>query len=303
MFDLASPQDLLSLISVRPPYFALEDLAIEAGNVVSATVPVQQSLEREIPPMSACEAGRHLAILGACSSALVNPRQAQHYYLAHEASYKRHQLDVGVQGKLYARGQSRFTDKRSAAASTTMATAEGQTVCTLDVQYNVIAKKIYERIFAGHRTAEATAIGQHANPYAVIQHNPFAHKELKGDTIIGVKAGVRAEECVGHFHHFPALPVSVVLYNIGILIGDLIADQTGIADARWYVEQTVIRAESLAFAGEEITFTVTHADTCGDALRFEGTALTADNKMVGGFECNAVVAHEGAASAQAVKSA
>lgn len=80
---------LFERIKIRSPYFALEDLTLDENNILSAVIPVQHSLEMEIAPIVAAEAGRHLAILGTCSAGLSNVNSGRHYYLAHKAELKR----------------------------------------------------------------------------------------------------------------------------------------------------------------------------------------------------------------------
>src|SRR5688572_30011137 len=112
--------DVHSLICVRPPYFAPEDVRANSTGV-EAKGRVQQDPGRGPGPISGAEAGRHLAILGSCALARVNPQVERHYYLASAAELERlAPAAPTAQGKLRAFAHAWFTGKRAGRAQCTL---------------------------------------------------------------------------------------------------------------------------------------------------------------------------------------
>ena len=75
--------DIKGLI-VTPPYFALHDLAECDGWFSKMYL---QSSQWDVK-MVLQQSGRHLAIIGSCALARVNPTKEKHYYLAHKAKLR-----------------------------------------------------------------------------------------------------------------------------------------------------------------------------------------------------------------------
>jgi 3-hydroxymyristoyl/3-hydroxydecanoyl-(acyl carrier protein) dehydratase len=65
---------------------------------------------------------------------------------------------------------------------------------------------------------------------------------------------VNADHCKGHFALHPVLPVAVVMSGLSGLAGTLLRQLLGNEQARYLVTRGEVRAESLAFAGETVTF-------------------------------------------------
>src|SRR5690606_13790459 len=80
----AAPPDLRARICVRPPYFALTDLAL-AGLDLHATALAESPAGLEVGPMPAAELGRHAAIVGLSLAACSQADDARRYYLARRA--------------------------------------------------------------------------------------------------------------------------------------------------------------------------------------------------------------------------
>ena len=78
--------DIIQLIDVQRPYYALFDMA-QLGNSAVPTVrgyflKESESHEENKDPISGSELGRHGAIMGSVACALANPVKDKHYYLA-----------------------------------------------------------------------------------------------------------------------------------------------------------------------------------------------------------------------------
>jgi 3-hydroxymyristoyl/3-hydroxydecanoyl-(acyl carrier protein) dehydratase len=65
---------------------------------------------------------------------------------------------------------------------------------------------------------------------------------------------VTAELCKGHFALHPVLPVAVVMSGLSGLAGTVLCQLVGNEQARYLVTRGEVRADSLAYAGETVTF-------------------------------------------------
>src|SRR5260370_12037832 len=79
------PLDVPSVICVPRPYFALSDLRQITPGEVSADISAETDPMGQAVSIGIGEVGRHLAILGLCGAATVNPRSGRHFYLARTA--------------------------------------------------------------------------------------------------------------------------------------------------------------------------------------------------------------------------
>jgi hypothetical protein len=133
--------ELYSRICVRDPYFALSEVTMVGPGEVLARVPVEQAPGAEASPINAAEVGRHLAILGSCASALINPKEGQHYYLARRAKLER--LHDGprprLEEPLWGLARAEFVEKRCTRAHTVLADPDGLPLYSLEVDYNVLS--------------------------------------------------------------------------------------------------------------------------------------------------------------------
>src|SRR5262245_15441062 len=129
------------LIDVRPPYFAFQSVASDEPGIASALVRSEQPLGHEDGPLSGAEAGRHLAILGACACSSVWEGSGTHFYLARRAKLLRHPHVVG-NGRSF-RAVARSTGPRSgreASAQGTLFMSDSERpVFTIDVTYQVLS--------------------------------------------------------------------------------------------------------------------------------------------------------------------
>jgi 3-hydroxymyristoyl/3-hydroxydecanoyl-(acyl carrier protein) dehydratase len=261
--------ELYARICVRDPYFALREVTEMGPGEVLARVPVEQEPGAEASPINAAEVGRHLAILGSCAASLVNPKEGQHYYLARRARLER--LHDGPLGRfdeeLWGLAQARFTDKRNAHAHTVLASPDGLPLFSLEVDYNVLSAPAFLRLFQGARLemrreprAERAPRGATPADFAAMRQNPhrlplpLREHVRDGECMKAVLGPVNIEHCKGHFAMHPVLPVAVVMSGLSGLAGTLLRQLLGNEQARYLVTHGEVRADSLAFAGETVTF-------------------------------------------------
>ncbi|MBD2387469.1 hypothetical protein [Cylindrospermum sp. FACHB-282] len=272
-------EELFNLISVRPPYFALENLELNENGTLSADIPIQQPLGMEAAVISAAETGRHLAILGACCIAIFNPNQTKHYYLAHNAEFISNPYQPDSEIGNYVRGtaQGFLLNKRSAVAITSITNKLGITINSLKIYYHVIPEKVFIKIYKKFQTCTNFEMG--INPYKKslsLQSISIVNNKLKAS--IGT---VLSEDCTGHFPDFPAIPVAI-LANIligatGYLLKNILQEK----EFKYIVVKVLLRAENLAFSGEIVNLEVNYLYTNNNEYVFSCIAITDCMKQVG----------------------
>ncbi|MBK8012122.1 MAG: hypothetical protein IPK13_12300 [Deltaproteobacteria bacterium] len=259
--------ELFELIEVRPPYFAIEDICRLQDGTLVATVPVEQALGDEDAAISSAEAGRHLAILGSCAAALANPERTKHFYLAYEANFKwrNHQPTnpehVG-DGRLVGYCGRAQINGRIATATTWLETKQGERLCELEVAYKVLSSGAFEAIFSAHekelrRQRRSSSLilapdlqaakDRRRNPYAA--EPPLTDVEIEGDRLSASLGVVQAEQCMGHFPRFPALPVAILAYDLIRSATTLCRARRGYDRLRVRLDEASLRADNLPFAG------------------------------------------------------
>ncbi|WP_375767865.1 hypothetical protein NR798_40290 [Archangium gephyra] len=263
-----SRQELFARICVRDPYYALSEVRVAGEGKLTARVPVEQETGGEASPINAAEVGRHLAILGSCAASLVNPKEGQHYYLARRARLER--LHAGPLPRaselLLGTARAEFREKRTATAHTRLTDARGQGLFSLEVDYNVLSAAAFLRLFQGARLDMRREPRAERGPrntsgdFAALRQNPHRqppplHGYVRdGECLKATLGPVSAELCKGHFALHPVLPVAVVMSGLSGLAGTLLRQLVGNPSARYLVTRGEVRADSLAYAGESVTF-------------------------------------------------
>ncbi|HYO54496.1 hypothetical protein [Archangium sp.] len=294
--ELSRPE-LYARICVRDPYFALSGVRVVGDGELTAWVPVEQEPGAEASPINAAEVGRHLAILGSCAASLVNPKEGQHYYLARRARLERLHEGPLPRATEPLRGTARaeFRERRTATAHTLLASAQGQPLFSLEVDYNVLSAAAFLRLFQGARQdlrreprAEREPRGTPAD-FTALRQNPHRRSpplhghERDGECLRATMGPLSAELCKGHFAMHPVLPVAVVMSGLSGLAGTLLRQLVGNASARYLVSRGEVRAESLAHAGETVTFGAHRQGVAGRDHRFYCWA-SVEGRLVGVME-------------------
>ncbi|WP_329621006.1 hypothetical protein OG357_11235 [Streptomyces sp. NBC_01255] len=272
-----APLDVDGLICVEPPYFALRDLRREAPGEVTAEIAAEADGGRQATPLGISEIGRHLAIAGLCAAATVNPREGRHFYLARAARGSWH-APATPQGAPVADGltgsaSAFFASPRRAAAATRLTDRDGSLLATLDVEYDVLAQPVFERVL-GDRVPDAPVT---VNPYSLPM--PLEGVEIRGGHGTATLT-VTPEMCPGHFAGHPVLPVATLSVGMTSLIDHAVAARGG--HLRWLPVSWFLSADKLVHAGETVVFEgeVTSAaedpkgalGAAGAAVSFRGTA-------------------------------
>jgi NADPH:quinone reductase-like Zn-dependent oxidoreductase/acyl carrier protein/NADP-dependent 3-hydroxy acid dehydrogenase YdfG len=237
--DAAPDEPFGARICVQPPYFRLENVR-RAGDAVEAEV------ELDLPagaPVSAAEAGRHLAILGSCAVSLHNPLPGRSYYPVQGARLR---LEADVPAgrlRLSARCTAYHHVASEAHATAVLHALDGRLVATLDVDYHVIPADAFRARFAAHAAPTAEA---GAPPDAYARLPALDALEVAGDRAVGTLAAVPPSACLGHFAGHPALPVAIM--------GRYVEEVVRAAAGAGRVAAARITTTRFAWAGQAVRF-------------------------------------------------
>lgn len=262
--DLRIETAINELICVSKPYYALQDVEYLGTGKVRAKVVVENPHTGELTPISASEAGRHAAILGSLALALHNPESVKHYYLAAHAVLNRlHPVASSVPSTSTVIIEAEVLQLDLAAkqgkVQTTLYTAAGLPLLSLEVSYHVFKKDLFAKLFRRYHQDDTPAKDQ--NPYT--QNTPLFDVTLTENQLTASLGIIQTAQCLGHFDHYPALPVAI-LCNAMIRHGGLHVGRLTFGEGISYaVRSAVLTANSLAFAGQEVLLnsTVLHVDT------------------------------------------
>ncbi len=254
---------------MRPPYFALEDVAF-GGLELQATARAESPAVLEVGPMPAAELGRHAAIVGLSLAALTQADGARRYYLARRAECRYAPNDEPYGSPVRFTGRLLGLDKRSARAAVA-ATAGGLALAAFEVDYTVLTVSAFERLFRIRARATPAA----PSPYGSLLTSAWHGDAERGEQVV---EEVPVSACVGHFDGYPALPVAVVMGQLSYLAGRLHGEP-------YRVLRGEVEASDLVWAGERAVFSAVrdgvggHPDVPG-AARYRCRAAAGD-RVVG----------------------
>ena len=274
--------ELYPRICVRDPYFALKDVTVMGEGEVVARVPVQQDPDAEAGPISLAESGRHLAILGSCASALMAQKDGQHFYLACGArgQWLRKEPMARSTELLWGLAKAEFTGKRTATARTLLSLEDGTPLFRLEVDYNVLSAAAFTRLFGEARVdmrrepRRDDGVQRTPEEWAKLRQNPYS-KQLAlrdwrpdGESLNATLGPVTPEMCKGHFALHPVMPVAIVASGMTRVATTLLRRLEGAPWARCLAKDVRLSADSLAFAGQTVTFGAHRRSVDGDDHTF-----------------------------------
>ncbi|MDJ0762013.1 MAG: hypothetical protein QNJ97_03410 [Myxococcota bacterium] len=289
-----SQEIIFEKISVRPPYYRLGELTLQGGEVHAKIIP-EQPLSNELGPIGAPEVGRHLAILGSCAVGLQNPSGQRSFYLADRAKMRRLRYGYPSQaGSAYlmCRGRGEMLDKRSAVAECVMG-YENKDLFEIQVHYKVLSKSLFSKLFKEQKMdmraspRPETESEEDKKQYIQMRSNPFLDDialcdvAIANNTLTGTVEQIDPTLCKGHFPEYPALPVAILMQYFKKSLEPLVKHMLGRSDVVFYIKETTIEAEHLAFPGEAITIKAELQNTSGDDLPLSIMATARDGRCIG----------------------
>lgn len=257
-------KDLNQLIEVTYPYNSLKDIHTE-DRTVTATFEQELFDNSQIAGITLAEAGRHIAILGSLAVANINPVKDKHFYLASKATLRRvHDRpceDVLYKGVMTAKEFNR----KNGLAEGAIYDQQGEVLYTATVQYSVLTVQLFERFFAKYKSATFKSEG--FSPYGDVVN--LYDMNLCVDSSSASLGEVKPEWCLGHFDHYPALPVAQIsqgLMNLAAAQNKLISNK----DKKYCIKEVNMDAESFIFAGQKLSFSsdYNNAQNCFDTKAY-----------------------------------
>jgi len=273
-----SKEEIFKLIDVHEPYYALKEVRVDEHNFVTATIEAEQPLGEEISPIAAAEACRHLAILGSVCCALTNPVKQKHYYLAHRGTYKRAVEKIHYTGKkLVATATCTFFSKRIASIKACLLDEDNQLICGIETSFHVVPHALFERLYYNfHKETPDFGI---TNPYH--QKKPLFDVQFSGLSAAASLGKIQDNYCAGHFPHFPAMPVAILMNTLLDLAARYIHHITGNKSLKMYVREMTLLADNLGFSGEAVVLHVKQEAHVDNRFKLHCIATSTDNKSVG----------------------
>lgn len=250
---LIPDDEILKIIDVNKPYFALQNLTSHADGTVTAIIPIEQHLGFEPKPITSSESGRHLAVLGSCVCALNNPNKIRHYYLASSANATRKDFDFFGEKPEYFIGWAKClkVEGKSAQAQTMLKFPDGRVYSEIVVDYHVLNHRIFERI---NQSRQIKMLEHDYNPYIT---DPEVQYEIVSATrIISSVNSITPKDCAGHFPEMPAVPIAILFRILVKLSITLMQIRRGNPKLLFCVKECTTEAKNLAFPGESIDIDV-----------------------------------------------
>lgn len=252
-------ENIFDYTEVKPPYFALANLSLNDDDSLSAFIPIQQPLDLEVGYISAAESGRHLAILGACSVAIFNPKKEKHYYLAYKAEFHNKFFQHNPEDLNYVYGVSKghLINKRTAVSESSLFHPNGNVINILKTYYHVIAEKSFKKIYKNFKIS--TNFNESVNPYTMLF--PIKNVCISEKNLTASLGAISPNSCAGHFPNFPALPVAILSSTLSRAAGYLLKNILNQHDLKYIICEVILKADNLAFAGEIVILEVEYLNS------------------------------------------
>ncbi|GGO25853.1 hypothetical protein [Deinococcus humi] len=260
-------RELLDRICVRPPYFALEALRCDDQDLLAE---VQAELPRsaELGPIQGAELSRHAAIAGLCVAAMAQPDDQRRYYLAQRATYWGFANRAPYGSRITLRASLLDLTRREATARI-HASAGGQPLAEVEVQYTILTDNAFARLFRSRERADI--VGQ---PLDRMPPLPAGRLSREGDLWTRHIAEVPVAACAGHFERYPAMPVAILMGQLSQLAGLSLGQ-----DQPFWIPQASVEAHDFCWAGEPVTFSARATTREGDLNHFACQAVASERTV------------------------
>lgn len=277
-------QDVYKKISVRAPYFALQNIE-KIGNKFVAKIPIEQPLNSELGIIGTGEIARHLAILGAIALGFSYNETNDFYYdLAYYAEYNR---TGEIQSKqLKGVATCNLENKREGVAFTKLITDTNEEVANLLVRYYLLPRKIFERQFKDKwrdlRKNDRATVCHLNNQFRDNIYSKmleFVSLKVTKTEAIACIDNLSPYLCMGHFPLYPAFPVafasSIKTYLCGLVLRNIFSD-----NINFFAKNSIVNAYKLAFAGSSIKIVARLIDVQKDEFIFNTETIDNTNNEV-----------------------
>ncbi len=194
--------------------------------------------------MSSAEISRHAAISGLCAAALAQQDDDRRFYLAQHAEYQGFPNSAPYGTPVMFAATLQSMGKRGSRSGITV-TAAGEPLAALGVDYTILTEYAFGRLFRSRyyptEPQAAMNIDLTGTAYTVDERSVYEVDALP-ETV-----------CAGHFADHPALPVALLMGQLGTAAWRLMGS------AGWRGVQASVNATDLCWAGERVRFEAEHA--------------------------------------------
>ena len=272
--------ELFTRIGTREPYFALKTVAVFKEGAIEAEVPVELKSERELGPITAGEAARHLELLASVALAEMNRERSLHYYLARTATLARSAAAGSSATRLEGQASGEMIGSAGGRAHAALHLRGGATLFELDVEFSVLSVAQFQKLFEAvkrdlRKTSRPPLERRPTGELKVMRNNPYGaplaltNVDLSpgADLIEATFGPIQASACNGHYPMYPVLPTGIVMSALSQLCGELLRRRKG--DVKYLVRHAEARADNLALVNETVRFEARYVGGSSKNLRFE----------------------------------
>lgn len=246
------------LIFVEFPYNCLRDIERVSDNSIKCSVYNQYQPDYEVGPMTFGEVGRHLAILGSIQLALEYNFEEKCFYLAVGAKIKRNENCDIIEYEDYLNKKFNLfvktinRDNKTAKVFGAVV-YKNQEVFTAEIEYSLVKKKVFDRLFSNHKISKFNNNALEVNPYGG-NRKKLPKLDISDNTAVSAPYTVDEMECLGHFPEYPAFPIAIMGNHLLQTIKELVKYEYGEYKSFVYVDNVTLEARRLVFAEETIVF-------------------------------------------------
>jgi hypothetical protein len=267
--------ELAPRICASAPYLSVTNPRSPRPGSFTGSLVAEHPMEDEAGPIAAAEAGRHLALAGALAAASLFPDTGRRFYLARTG-----RLDRGPGAELPATGEPLIAHAEAVLAGARLAriaarleTESGLVTHTLELEHQLLAVGVFERIFASQRRVTVPVT---ASPYR--REMPLDFREVDATGALA-RMTISPADCAGHFDGFPAVPVAVLMHALSRVAGRAFRSPGGGCTGRYWVDRADIGADRLAFADEELSLQARRLADDGGRARFDCAAWRGQERV------------------------
>lgn len=261
--------EMFGRICVRPPYYALRDLRFD-GETLEARVSTGLPRGAEVGPIQGAELSRHAAIAGLCRAALEQGDDKRRYYLAQQAWYEGYP-SAAPHGSAVTLSAGLDSLSKRAVRATVAARVGGELLAHLEVEYTVLTEAAFDRLFQSRRQP---------TPADALSALPPGRLEWRGPALTRSLEAVPAGACAGHFEHYPAMPVAILMGQLAELAGAALEG----GPVPYRVVRGRVEAQDFCWAGEPARFEVTPAGRDGGGHQTFRCTAHAGERLTGSMD-------------------
>uniref|UniRef100_UPI003743AB3E acyl carrier protein n=1 Tax=Sinomicrobium pectinilyticum TaxID=1084421 RepID=UPI003743AB3E len=265
--------DYLMRICVGKPYFSLTEINRSSDGL---TAVVEGFYWNRNIPLNMADSARHLALLGSCAVADVNPDNSRHCYPVQHGDLSIIRIPRPDEKlTLYAKPFGFDYVKSHCKAIALIRDNKGETCMEMEVSYHIIPEKVLYTLFEQH--INTNPAWQDINSEVYEDDNP-AIPEINDDGRICFRIDkLQPEQCVGHFSNLPAFPVSIMTRYAAHLIE--VGRKLAYKDKVFKPERVTCETDNFAFAGESVLFTAYENGRNGRSFHWTCEIETPDRKI------------------------